>query len=102
MKLRQLYIFYQRNSRLGRCFRNLPEQIKMKIGRASYIQRVGEKDYLKSRSRIESVPLRKLAKLNHMSRRTWHLFQEGKDFFLVLEALTWEEEEKEVKKGTYP
>jgi hypothetical protein len=80
----------------------LPEHIKLKIGRASYIQRVGEKDYLKRRSRIESVPLHKLAKLNRMSKRTWHLLQEGKDFFLVLEALTWEEEEKEVKKGTYP
>jgi hypothetical protein len=71
----------------------------MKIGRATYIQRVGEKDYMKSRSRIESVPLRKLVKLNRMGRRAWHLLQEGKDIFLILEALTWEEDEKEVKKG---
>jgi len=80
----------------------VPERIRMKIGRASYIQRVGEKDYLKSRSRIESVPLRKLVKLNRMGGRSWRLLQEGKDFFLVLEALTWEEEEKAIKKDTYP
>jgi len=80
----------------------MPERIKMKIGMASYIQRVGEKDYLKRRSRIESVPMRKLVKLNRMGGRTWRLLQEGKDFFLILEALTWEEEEKAVKKGAYP
>ena len=80
----------------------MPERIKMKIGMASYIQRIGEKDYLKRRSRIESVPLRKLAKLNRMVGRTWRLLQEGKDFFLILEALTWEEEEKAIKKETYP
>jgi len=80
----------------------MPERIKMKIGMASYIQRIGEKDYLKRRSRIESVPLRKLVKLNRMGGRTWRLLQEGKDFFLILEALTWEEEEKAVKKGAYP
>jgi len=79
----------------------MTESVKMKIGRASYIQRVGEKDYLKSRSRIESVPLRKLIKLNSMGGRTWRLIQEGKDFFLSLEALTWEEEEKAIKKGKY-
>jgi len=80
----------------------MPERIRMKIGMASYIQRVGEKDYLKRRSRIESVPLRKLVKLNRMGGRSWRLLQEGKDFFLILEALTWEEEEKAVKKGAYP
>jgi len=80
----------------------MPERIKMKIGMASYIQRIGEKDYLKRRSRIESVPLRKLVKLNRMGGRTWRLLQEGKDFFLILEALTWEEEEKAVKKGAFP
>jgi len=80
----------------------MPERIKMKIGMASYIQRVGEKDYLKRRSRIESVPMRKLVKLNRMGGRTWRLLQEGRDFFLILEALTWEEEEKAVKKGAYP
>lgn len=80
----------------------MPEKIRMRIGRAGYIQRVGEKDYLKMRSRIESVPLRKLVKLNRMGRRTWRLLQEGKDFFLELEALTWEEEEKAIKKGAYP
>jgi len=80
----------------------MPERIKMKIGMASYIQRVGEKDYLKRRSRIESVPLRKLVKLNRMGGRTWRLLQEGKDFFLILEALTWEEEEKAIKKEQYP
>jgi len=79
----------------------MPERIKMKIGRASYIQHVGEKDYLKSRSRIESVPLRKLVKLNRMGGRTWRLLQEGRDFFLLLEALTWEEEEEAVKKAKY-
>jgi IS4 transposase len=72
----------------------MPEKIRMKIGRASYIQRVGEKDYLKTRSRIESVPMHKLAKLARMGSRTWRLFQEGNDLFLILEALTWEEEEK--------
>jgi len=72
----------------------MPERIRMKIGMASYIQRVGEKDYLKRRSRIESVPLRKLVKLNRMGGRRWSLVQEGRDFFLILEALTWEEEEK--------
>lgn len=80
----------------------MSERIKMKIGMASYIQRVGEKDYLKRRSRIESVPMRKLVKLNRMSGRTWRLLQEGKDFFLILEALTWEEEEKAAQKGAYP
>lgn len=76
----------------------MPERIRMKIGRASYIQRVGEKDYLKTRSRIESVPIRQLAKLARMSGRAWHLHQEGNDIFLVLEATTWEEEEKTIKK----
>jgi hypothetical protein len=80
----------------------VPEVIRMKIGRASYIQRVGEKDYMKSRSRIESVPLRKLVRLNSMGRRTWRVHQEGNDIFLVLEALAWEEEEKAVGKGQYP
>lgn len=79
----------------------MPEKIRMKIGMASYIQRVGDKDYLKRRSRIESVPMRKLVKLNHMSGRRWSLVQEGRDFFLELEALSWEEEEKAIKKGTY-
>jgi hypothetical protein len=76
----------------------MPEKIRMKIGRASYIQRVGEKDYLKTRSRIESVPLRQLAKLARMSGRAWHLQQEGNDIFLVLEATSWEEEERTIKK----
>lgn len=80
----------------------MPEVIRMKIGRASYIQRVGEKDYMKSRSRIESVPLRKLVKLSSMGRRTWRLQQEGNDIFLILEALAWEEEEKAVGKGQFP
>jgi hypothetical protein len=70
----------------------------MKIGRTSYIQRVGEKDYMKSRSRIESVPLQKLVKLSSMGRRSWRLHQEGNDIFLVLEALAWEEEEKALRK----
>jgi len=70
----------------------MPERIRMKIGRASYIQRIGEKDYLKTRSRIESVPIRQLAKLARMSGRTWRLHQEGNDIFLVLEAIPWEEE----------
>lgn len=64
----------------------------MKIGRASYIQRIGEKDYLKTRSRIESVPMRRLAKLAHMTGRTWRLHQEGNDIFLILEGTPWEEE----------
>lgn len=80
----------------------MPEKIRMKIGRASYIQRLGEKDYLKTRSRIESVPIRKLVKLARMGRRTWRMVQEGNNFFLVLEAITWDEEEKEIKKGKYP
>lgn len=74
----------------------------MKIGKASYIQRLGDKDYLKTRSRIESVPIRKLVKLASMGGRTWRLSQEGNDFYLVLEAITWEEEAKEIKKGKYP
>jgi len=77
----------------------MPEKIRMKIGRASYIQRIGEKDYLKTRSRIESVPMHKLVGLARMGGRTWRLLQEGNDFFLLLEALTWEEEEKISKKG---
>jgi hypothetical protein len=80
----------------------MPEVIRMKIGRASYIQRVGEKDYMKSRSRIESVPLRKLVKLSSMGRRTWRLHQEGNDMFLILEALAWEEEEKAMGKEQRP
>jgi len=79
----------------------MPEKIRLKIGRASYIQRVGEKDYLKTRSRIESVPLRKLVKLARMGGRTWRLLQEGNDFFLILEAMTWSEEEKAIEKGKY-
>ncbi len=80
----------------------MPERIKMKIGRASYIQRIGEKDYLKTRSRIESVPVRRLIKLARMSGRSWRLHQEGNELFLVLEAITWEEEEKAAKKGKIP
>ena len=76
----------------------MPEEIRMKIGRASYIQRIGEKDYLKTRSRIESVPMRQLAKLAHTSDRTWRLNQEGNDIFLILEGTPWEEE-KISKKG---
>ena len=80
----------------------MPEKIRLKIGRASYIQRVGERDYLKTRSRIESVPLRKMVNLAHMGGRTWRLLQEGNDMFLVLEAMSWSEEEKALKKGEYP
>ncbi len=80
----------------------MPERIRMKIGRASYIQRLGEKDYLKTRSRIESVPIRKLAKLARMGGRTWRLVREGNDLFLMLEAITWDEEEKQIEKGKYP
>jgi len=80
----------------------MPEKIRMKIGKASYIQRLGEKDYLKTRSRIESVPIRKLVKLARMGGRTWRLIQEGNDFFLVLEAVPWDEEEREIRKGRYP
>ena len=71
----------------------------MKISRAGYVQRVGDKDYIKTRSRIESVPMRKLAKMNRLGGRTWRLVQEGKDIFLVLEALTLEEEKEALKKG---
>lgn len=66
------------------------------------MQRVGEKDYLKMKSRIESVPIHKLAKLAQLGGRTWRLVQEGRDMFLLLEALTWEEEEKAIKQGRYP
>jgi len=62
---------------------------------------MGEKDYLKTRSRIESVPMHNLVKLAHMGGRTWQLLQEGNDFFLILEAVSWEEEEKALKKGKY-
>lgn len=79
----------------------MPERIRLKIGRASYIQRVGEKDYLKTRSRIESVPLRKLVKLARMGGRTWRVLQEGNNIFLILEALSWSEEEKAIEKGEY-
>jgi hypothetical protein len=77
----------------------MPEKTTMKISRAGYVQRVGDKDYIKTRSRIESVPMRKLAKMNRLGGRTWRLVQEGKDIFLVLEALTLEEEEEALKKG---
>jgi hypothetical protein len=80
----------------------MPEKIRMKIGRASYIQRIGERDYLKTRSRIESVPMRRLVKLARLGGRTWRLLHEGNDFFLLLEALEWEEEEKAAKKGEPP
>jgi hypothetical protein len=56
---------------------------------------MGEKDYLKTRSRIESVPIRKLIRLARFGGRSWRLHQEGNDFYLILEALTWDEEEKE-------
>lgn len=78
----------------------MPERIRMKIGRASYIQRLGEKDYLKTRCRIESVPMRRLVKLARMSGRTWRLHQEGNEVFLILEATTWEEEEKAAQART--
>ena len=77
----------------------MPEEIRMKIGRASYIQRIGDKDYLKTRSRIESVPLRQLAKLALMTGRMWRLHQEGNEIFLILEATPWEEEKRMAKKG---
>lgn len=80
----------------------MPEEIKLKISRSGYIQRIGERDYIKMRSRIESVPMRKLVKMARLSGRSWRLVQEGRDFFLVLEALTWEEEEKAIKQGKYP
>lgn len=80
----------------------MPERIKMKIGSSCYLQRVGDKDYLKKRSRIESVPMYKLVKLSQLGGRTWRLLHQGKDFFLVLEALTWEEEEEAIKQGQYP
>ena len=70
----------------------------MKISRAGYVQRVGDKDYIKTRSRIESLPMRKLAKMNRLGGRTWRLVQEGKDIFLVLEALTLEEEKEALRK----
>lgn len=76
----------------------MPEKIRMKIGRASYIQRTDQKDYLKTRSRIESLPMRKLIQMSHMTGRAWKLHQEGNDFFLILEAVTWEEEDKSMKK----
>jgi hypothetical protein len=79
----------------------MPQKIRMKIGRASYIQRLGEKDYLKTRSRIESVPMRRLVQLAHMGSRTWRLLQEGNDFFLILEAVSWNEEERAVKKEKF-
>jgi len=80
----------------------MTEKIKMKIGRASYIQRIGERDYLKTRSRIESVPMRRLVKLARMSGRTWRLHQEGNELFLMLEAIRWEMEDRAVKKGKKP
>jgi len=77
----------------------MPEKIRMKISRTGYIQRVGDKDYIKTRSRIESVPMRKLAKMNRLGGHTWRLVQEGRDIFLVLEALTLEEEKEALKKS---
>lgn len=77
----------------------MPERIRMKISRSGYVQRIGDKDYIKTRSRIESVPMRKLAKMNRLGGRTWRLVQEGRDIFLVLEALTLEEEKEALKKG---
>jgi hypothetical protein len=74
----------------------------MKISRAGYVQRVGDKDYIKIRSRIESVPMRKLARMNSLGGRTWRLVQEGRDIFLVLEALTLEEEKEALKTGKLP
>jgi len=76
----------------------MPEKIRMKISRAGYVQRVGDKDYIKTRSRIESLPMRKLARMNRLGGRTWRLVQEGKDIFLVLEALTLEEEKEALRK----
>ena len=80
----------------------MPAKIRMKIGSASYVQHVGKKDYLKKRSRIESVPMHKLVELSLLGGRTWRLLKEGNDFFLILEALTWEEEEEAIEKGEYP
>ncbi|MDH5783908.1 MAG: hypothetical protein OEZ35_09680 [Candidatus Bathyarchaeota archaeon] len=77
----------------------MPEKIRMKISRTGYIQRVGDKDYIKTRSRIESVPMRKLAEMNQLGGHNWRLVQEGKDIFLVLEASTLEEEKEALKKG---
>ena len=77
----------------------MPERIRMKISKSGYVQRVGDKDYIKTRSRIESVPMRKLAEMNQLGGRIWRLVQEGRDIFLVLEALTLEEEKEALKKG---
>ncbi len=63
------------------------------------MQRVGDKDYIKTRSRIESVPMHKLARMNRLGGRTWRLVQKGRDVFLVLEALTLGEETEALKKG---
>ncbi len=63
------------------------------------MQRVGDKDYLKTRSRIESLPMRKLARMNLLGGHTWRLVQKGKDIFLLLEALTLEEEKKVLKRA---
>lgn len=63
------------------------------------MQRVGDKDYLKTRSRIESLPMRKLARMNRLGGHTWRLVQKGKDIFLLLEALTLEEEKKVLKRA---
>jgi len=80
----------------------MPEVIRLKISRSGYVQRVGDKDYIKIRSRIESVPMRKLARMNRLGGRTWRLVQEGRDVFLVLEALTVEEEKEALKTGKLP
>lgn len=77
----------------------MPEKIRMKISKSGYVQRVGDKDYIKTRSRIESVPMRKLAEMNQLGGRTWRLVQKGRDIFLVLDALTLEEEKEALKKG---
>lgn len=76
----------------------MPEKIRMKISRTGYVQRVGDKDYIKTRSRIESVPMHKLARMNRIGARKWRLVQEGKDIFLVLEALTLDEQKEELMK----
>ncbi len=76
----------------------MPEEARLKVRRLTRIQRNGDKEYLKTLTRIESVPMHKLAKLNRLGGHTWRLVQEGRDIFLVLKALTSEDEKEALER----
>jgi hypothetical protein len=67
-------------------------QIKLRIRGRKFLKQQGDKGYLKTVNRIESLSMLRLVHLNQMRNHTWRLIMEGNDVLLVLEAVAWEEE----------